>query len=143
MDFGRLLADPIMQHAVVLKKKSMLDFLSVWKTRRRYANSGPLLADHILHQMAASARILFVKCIFGRFLCFGVFKPEEGTWVSKHFSTPAEPSRGKASRLKSSWAESSGTDRPALYTLTPDRPPVAAYTGRVSVFKIVEILTRK
>ena len=81
------------------------------------------------NKLAASARILFVKCIFGRFLFFCVFKPEEGTWIWRHFSTPAEPSWGKASRLKSSWAESSGTDRPALYTLTPDRPPLAACTG--------------
>ena len=35
MDFGRLLADPIMQHAVVKKNKSMLDFWSVWKNSEK------------------------------------------------------------------------------------------------------------
>ena len=47
MDFGRLLADPIMHAAVVF------DFVSVLKTRRRYVNSGRLLADRILQQIGS------------------------------------------------------------------------------------------
>ena len=60
MDFGRLLADPIMEHAVV-EKKLMVDFLIVLKTRRRYVNSGRLLADHILQNTGNLAMFDFVK----------------------------------------------------------------------------------
>ena len=38
----------------------------------------------------------------------------------------------RRSYVKLSRAESTCTDRPALYTLTPDRPPVAACTGKLS-----------
>ena len=64
-----------------VEKKSMFAFLSVWKTRRRYASSGRRRTT-FCNKLAASARILFVRCIFGRFLFFCVFKPEEGTWIS-------------------------------------------------------------
>ena len=35
------------------KKNSMFDFLSVWKTRRRYVKSGRLLAHRILQQIGS------------------------------------------------------------------------------------------
>ena len=38
-------------------------------------------------------------------------------------------SQGKPGQAKPSRAESTGINRPALYTLTPDRPPLAACTG--------------
>ena len=76
-----------------VQKKSMFAFLSVWKTRRRDANSGPLLADRILQQIGSERSDSIREMHFwGCFLFFCVFKPEEGTWISKHFSTPAEPS---------------------------------------------------
>ena len=36
-----------------VEKKLMFDFLSVLKTRRRYVNSGRLLADHILQHIGS------------------------------------------------------------------------------------------
>ena len=68
MDFGRLLAEPIM-HASVVYFFFMSAFLSVFKTRRRY--------------------------------------------------------------VKLSRAESTGIDQPALYTLTPHRPPWRPVLGTV------------
>ena len=41
----------------------------------------------------------------------------------------AQLSQGKPVQAKPSRAESTGINRPALYTLTPDRPPLAACTG--------------
>jgi len=41
----------------------------------------------------------------------------------------AQLSQGKLAQAKPSRAESPGINRPPLYTLTPDRPPLAACTG--------------
>ena len=49
-------------------------------------------------------------------------------------------SQGKSAQAKLSRAESTGIDRPALYTLTPDRPPPAACTGIHIFFSVVIVV---
>ena len=49
------------------------------------------------------------------------------TAPSRAAPSRAAPSRANPSRANPSRAERSRTDEPALYTLTPDRPPLAAY----------------
>ena len=56
-----------------VEKKSVFAFLSVWKTRRRYANSGRLLADHILQQIGRERSDSIREMhfwTFSVFLCF-------------------------------------------------------------------------
>jgi len=64
-------------------------------------------------------------------LCCNNFEPSR---AEPHQAAPswAEPSRAERHRAaprraNPSRAERSRTDEPALYTLTPDRPPLAAY----------------
>ena len=53
--------------------------------------------------------------------------------VKQFFDTSrAKMSQGKLAQAKLSPAESASIDQPALYTLTPDRPPLAACTGNKS-----------
>ena len=73
MDFGRLLADPIMEDTVGYQKYSMFYFLSVWKTRRRYVKSGRLLAHRILQQIGSERSDSIREMhfwTFSVFLCF-------------------------------------------------------------------------
>mgnify|MGYP003327612688 CR=1 FL=1 len=51
----------------------MLDFLSVWKTRRRYVNSGRLLADHILQHIGSERSDSIREMHFWTFFCFFAF----------------------------------------------------------------------
>ena len=128
----------------------MFAFLSVWKTRRRYANSGRLLADHILQQIGSERSDSIREMHFWTFFCFFAFSnlrrvhefwPSLGGTnyprcrcvkiflMSDFFSVFNTRRR----HVKLSRAESTGIDRPALYTLTPDRLPLAACTGMLII----------
>ena len=61
-------------------EKSMFECLSVLKTRRRYVNSGRLLADCIL-QHTGSKRSDPIREMHVLTFFFCVFKPEEGTRI--------------------------------------------------------------
>ena len=73
MDFGRLLADPLMHAAVVQKNFRCLSFLNVLKTRGGYVNSGRLLADHILQHICSERSVPIREMHFPMFFCFVAF----------------------------------------------------------------------
>ena len=118
----------------------MFKFLSVLKTRRRYVNSGRLLADQILQHVGSEHSDPIREIHFLMFFCFFAFsnlRKVHGFWPSlggtnyprcryvtiflmSDFLSVFKTRRRDA---KLSRAESTSIDRPALYTLTPDRPP--------------------
>ena len=68
-----------------VEKNSMFDFLSVLKTRRRYVNSGRLLADHILQHIGSERSDPIREMHFLMFFCFFAFsnlRKVRGFWPS-------------------------------------------------------------
>ena len=98
---------------------------------------------HFGSERSDAIREMHFFMFFWVFFC--IFKPEDGTWMlpvswRNHLRTLSLCKKNsmfdvlsvlKTRRryVKLSRAESTGIDRPALYTLTPDRPPLAACTG--------------
>ena len=136
MDFGRLLADPIMQHTVVKQL-----FFSSRRYGRFSLHSGRCDACAIRLNIAFFHVFWFPtdgipirqRALFGQQI--GSPKREHSKTfqnVQREKRTPnlsIPLSQGKPVQAKPSRAESTGINRPALYTLTPDRPPLAACTG--------------
>ena len=118
----------------------MFDFLSVLKTRRGCVNSGRLLADHILHHIGSERSDPIREMHFLMFFCifsFSNLRRVRGFWPSLGGPNYARCRcankflmfdflsvlKTRRTYVKLSRAESTGIDRPALYTLTPDRLP--------------------
>ena len=130
VDFGRLFSDPIMEDTVGYQKLGCSIF---WAFRRLGEGTWSLVVSWrttFCNILAASARILFVKCIFECFLFFLCFHTWGGYVDFKTFfdTSRAQLRQGKPAQVKLGWVE---RHQPAglTYTLTPDRPPVAACTG--------------
>ena len=121
----------------------MFEFLSVLKTRQRYVNSGRLLVDHILQHIGSERSDPIHEMHFSTFFCFFAFSilrrmhgfcPSLGVTNYACCRCVKKNSmfdfwsvlKTRRRYVKLSRAKSTGIDRPALYTLTPDRPPLAA-----------------
>ena len=71
--FRSFLGGPNYATCRCVEKKSMFAFLSVWKTRRRYANSGRLLADHLLQSIGSERSDSIREMHFWTFSVFFCF----------------------------------------------------------------------
>ena len=95
-----------------VEKKSMFAFLSVWKTRRRYANSGRLLADHILQQIGSERSDSIREMhfwTFSVFLCFQTWRRVRGFEnIFRHQPSPAEARQAGSSQAGPSRAAPTG-----------------------------------
>ena len=111
MDFGRLLAEPIM-HAAFVQKKSMFDFLSVLKTWRGYVDSGRLLADHILQHIGSERSDSIREMHFWTFFCFFAFSNLRRVRgfqnIFRHQPSPAEARQAGSSQAGPSRAAPTG-----------------------------------
>ena len=67
--FRSSLGGPNYARCRCVKINSMFDFLSVWKTRRRYVKSGRLLADHILQHIGSERSDSIREMHFWTFFC--------------------------------------------------------------------------
>ena len=136
MDFGRLLADPIMEDTVVQQL--------VFSSRRygRFSSRSVRCDACAIRLNTAFFHVFWFQtngipirqgALFGRQI--GPPKREHSKTVQNVRREKRTPnlsiplSQGKPVQAKPSRAESTGINRPALYTLTPDRPPLAACTG--------------
>ena len=93
-------------------KKSTFYFLSVWKTRRRYANSGPLLADHILQHIDSERSDSIREMHFGTpfsFFAFSNLRKVQGFQnIFRHQPSPAEARQAGSSQAGPSRAAPTG-----------------------------------
>ena len=94
------------------KKKSMFDFLSVLKTRRRYVNSGRLLADRILQHIGSERSDPIREMHFLMFFCFFVFSNLRRVRgfedIFRHQPSPAEARQAGSSQAGPSPAAPTG-----------------------------------
>ena len=85
--FRSSLGGPNYARCHCVKKDSLLDFLSVLKTRRRYVNSGRLLADRILQHIGSEhldpiREMHFLSMMFFCFFAFSNLRRVRGFWPS-------------------------------------------------------------
>ena len=137
MDFapsrdGRILAASMAGTVVILIFRSFVfenDFVEIFKESRGTVGWA-LLRDRVLaDQIMAGTRICFASC--SENTCSPNFQRESrhgGMGAApgpRQLELPSQQRQKKPSRADRRSANPS-TDRPALYTLTPDRPPLAA-----------------
>ena len=94
------------------KKNWMFDFLSVLKTRRRYVNSGRLLADHILQHISSERSDSIREMHFWTFFCFFAFSNLRRVRgfqnIFRHQLSPAEARQAGSSQAGPSRAAPTG-----------------------------------